>query len=505
MWTFLLERQSSTSLHEQLASQLRERIQSGYLPPGTRLPASRELARTARVGRNTVVAAYEILQSEGLLDSVVGRGTFIAHPAETVTGPTRARRRAPRIDSFDWSPLLARAIPARVDRLTTPAPADVIQLDRLVPDSTLYPINDVQTLTLETFKKVGAEVLDYGPPEGHLGLREAIAQQLTEQGCGVRPEEVLILAGSQVGLDLVARLLLQPGDTVVTGAPTYSNVLQVWRFYGARVLGVPLDDGGLRPDHLHALLAQTRAKLLYVMPTFQNPTGLSMSPERAREILDIAGQFGVPVLEDHFHSELRFAGIPTPPIKSYDETGQVLLLGTLSKILFPGFRIGWLATPGRVHERLLAIRTACELAPALLPQIVAAELFKRGLLERHLIRARAELSQRLEALQETVADAFPEGVEVTRPDGGMTVWVTLPERLDAEHLLASCRRRGVQFAPGSWFFPDGSPRNHLRITFGSEPKDRVVKGVRLIGDEIAKALATGSARQSPRAAASPFL
>ncbi len=504
MWTFLLERQSRVPLHEQIASQLRERIDSGYLPPGTRLPASRELARTARVGRNTVVAAYEILQAEGRLDSAVGRGTFIAEPLES-SGPRRSQLRPRRIDSFDWSPLLAREIPEGGGRLTSPAPAEVIQLDRLVPDPTLYPIADVQALTQEIFRREGAGVLNYGPPEGHQGLREAIAQQLTEQGCGTRPEEVLILSGSQVGLDLVARLLLEPGDTVVTGAPTYSNVLQVWRFYGARVLGVPLDEEGIRPDHLHALLSQTRAKLLYVMPTFQNPTGLSMSPERAREVLDVAAQFGVPVLEDHFHSELRFAGMPTPPLQSYDETGQVLLLGTLSKILFPGFRIGWLATPGRVHERLLAIRTACELAPALFPQIITAEMFKRGLLERHLVRARAELSQRLEALQETVAEEFPDDVLVTKPDGGMTVWVTLPERLDAEELLVACRRRGVQFAPGSWFFPEGRPRNHLRVTFGSEPRDRVVKGVRLIGREIAKALAANVSQRSPRAAASPFL
>ena len=154
----------------------------------------------------------------------------------------------------------------------------------------------------------------------------------------------------------------------------------------------------MRPDHLHALLSQTRAKLLYVMPTFQNPTGLSMSPTRAREILEIAAQFGVPVLEDHFHSELRFAGVPTPPLQSHDETGQVLLLGTLSKILFPGFRIGWLATPKPVHAAAArhSHRAASWRRP-LFPQIVTAEMFKRGLLERHLVRARAELSQRLEA------------------------------------------------------------------------------------------------------------
>jgi 2-aminoadipate transaminase len=189
-----------------------------------------------------------------------------------------------------------------------------------------------------------------------------------------------------------------------------------------------------------------------------------------------------------------------PPLRAFDRRDQVVLLGTLSKMLFPGFRIGWLVSPPQVHRRLLDMRRACELSPALLPQMVVAELLTRGLLDRHLERVNRELERRLDALLTAADQYLPSDTDITRPEGGMSVWVTLPETLDSEALLESARRRGMLFAPGSWFFADGSGHHHLRLTFGFEPSERVARGVRILGEAIERQLARG---HTPRLKARP--
>ncbi len=507
MWTFSLERDAPKPLHDQLAGQLRERIASGFLPAGTRLPPSRTLAQMTGVGRNTILSAYDILLGEGYLEAKVGRGTFVrdlsSEPPEELgilLGPREKPQRP-----LDWEPLIARR-PEPAPLTAAPVQGtDTIRLDALLPDPATFPVEQVQRLFQEVLRDAGAAALNYGPADGYEPLREAVAVRVSEQGGRARPEDVLIVAGSQLGLDLVGKLLLEPGDTVLVGAPTYANVLKVWQLYGARILGVPLDPDGMQTDALEATLRRTRPKLLYVMPTFQNPTGVSMTEERSREIVELAAAHGVPILEDHFDSEVRFAGQPTRPLRAFDVHEQVMYLGTFSKMLFPGFRLGWLVCPPAVHERLLELRRTCELSPSLLPQMVAAEFCRRGYLDKHLARLKADLALRLEALHTAVEEHFPKGVRVTQPQGGLSVWVTLPADGDATELLEIASKRGVAFAPGTWFFADGSGRRNLRLTFGSEPADRVAEGVRRLGQAMKTHLRRRSPTTRPRRAAAPFL
>jgi len=489
-----VDRDSDRPMWFQVAEEIRHRISDGFLPPGTRLPSSRDLAQRCRLGRNTVIAAYEALLDEGWISSGVGRGTFVAVRPEHENGdaPPRTARPSPR-RSVAWDALFARRCDPRLSQATlAEAHATGGELYRFagaVPDPANYPAREIGRIMHSVLKRGGPETLGYGTPEGYLPLREVIARRATEHGTPVQPSDVLIVGGSQQGLDLLARLFLAPGDTVVVERPTYANATELWRLYGARVVSVPMDDSGIRADELEAIVHRVRPKFLYVMPTFQNPTGLTMDPARRRELMSVLTQTHVPAIEDHFDSDLRYTGVPLAPLRALDHAEDVVLVGSFSKILFPGFRLGWIIAPRPVRERLLEIKQTCDLATSLPAQMAVHEFCARGGLDRHLDMVRAQNAERLEAMIEAITRFFPPTVSFTRPEGGMTMWVTLPERADAVTLLQSVRTRGVLFAPGPWFFPEGGGERHLRLSFVGEPPERIRNGIRILGEALAEHVA----------------
>jgi 2-aminoadipate transaminase len=256
---------------------------------------------------------------------------------------------------------------------------------------------------------------------------------------------------------------------------------------------------------LEATLRQVRAKFIYVMPTFQNPTGLTMDADRRIEILRVAREADVGIVEDQFDTDLRYRGAPVPSLRAFDASGQVILLGTFSKILFPGFRLGWIIAPPGVRDRLLEIKRTCDLATSLPSQMAVEEFCRRGELDRHLERVRAEHGSRLDTMLDEIARHFPKDVTPTRPDGGMTVWVSLPEGMNALDLLEASRARGVIFAPGTWFFADGSGACHFRLSFVGEPVERIATGIRILGQVLAAELRRRPRRRRRDEEAAPFL
>lgn len=498
-----LDRALPASLASQVADAIRRRILDGHLPQATRLPASRALARELGVGRNTVLSAYEQLTEEGWLDAAVGRGTFVAAREETPPATGSGRPRVPR-SAFPWGPLVARSVPqGRV--APRPAPDAAIDLSGGVPDASTYPAGAVRRALDGVLARHGGEALGYGPPAGYAPLREHIATRSSRQGSPVRPDEVLVVGGLQQGLDLLARVLLAPGDTVAVESPTYGNALAIWRLYGARPVGVSVDDRGMSPEALAAVVRQHRPKFVYTMPTFQNPTGLTMDEERRREIMRVASEMQLAVVEDHFDTELRYRGRALPPLRAHDPRGQVVLLGTFSKILFPGFRLGWIIAPRELLGRLLDVKRATELATSLPMQMAVAEFCKRGELDRHLDRVRRAHGARLDAMLEAIDACFPPGVRVTRPEGGMFVWVTLPEGAHASTIAEVAAGRGLLVAEGRLFAADGDGERHLRLSFVNEPAERIRRGIEQLGEIIAGHLdERGPVRRGPDESA-PFL
>jgi len=310
----------------------------------------------------------------------------------------------------------------------------------------------------------GARSVQYTVSEGDPGLRERLAELVRGRGVEARAEDVLVTTGSQQALDLIATALLDPGDTVLVERPCYLAALQLFLMSGAKVVSVPCEDDGLMPEALEAAIRAHRPKLLYTVPTFQNPTGVTLSLERRREVARLAEREGVWVVEDDPYGELRYHGEPLPLLKACGAE-RVIYVSSLSKILAPGLRLGWLLCPPLLRPAVIVAKQAKDLHTSTVDQRAAVEYLAAGMLGAHVERLREVYRPRLDAMLEALPEALPAGSRWTRPAGGMFVWVELSPEADALALLPTAVEEGVAFVPGAPFFAEERRRNSLRLSF----------------------------------------
>lgn len=478
-----LDRSRELPLYLQISRQIRDQIRSGELPPGTRLPPERRLAAMLGVNRTTVVNAYRELAAEGLIVGHVGRGTIVAGAAGdgAATGEPRG---------IPWGQLFTEATdvmndPLLRDTMLVSARADVISLATGIPSPELYPIDAIRALLDEALHTAGQELLQHCPTEGYPPLRAALADWMAGNGPPPEPDQVLVVAGSQQGLYLLARALLEPGDLVAVESPTYLGAIQVFRAAGARLLPIPVDADGMRVGLLEDLIARRRPKLIYTLPTFQNPTGATMSLERRHRLLALAAREQVPVVEDDPYGALRYDGRPIPPLRALDSHGSVIYLSTLSKVLFPGFRIGWIAGPRPLIERLALMKQIVDLDTNPLAQWAVWAFLDRGLLAEHVERLRQAYPRRRDAMLAAIERHCAGMLTCERPDGGLYVWGRLADGLRARDLLPEAARRGVAIAPGSSFHPDGEGENTLRLNFTLPREEEIDLAIARLGEAIA--------------------
>ncbi|MDY7041545.1 MAG: PLP-dependent aminotransferase family protein, partial [Chloroflexota bacterium] len=450
-------------------------------PEGSRLPPQRELASALGVNRTTVISAYQELAADGLVDATIGRGTVVRATARPA--PPAQTSPLPWAEVFS---LRTRATcdPLIRDMMALCARQDVISFAAGVPAPDLYPLHDFRAVVDEVLSKDGRTLLQHCPTEGHFPLREWLAERMAERGARVSARNVLVLSGSQQGLDLVTRLLLDPGDVVVTESPSYLGVLQVFRAAGVRLLTVPLDEQGMQVDQLEQILARSRPKLIYTLPTLQNPTGVTLSLERRSQLLALAQRYQVPILEDDPYGELRYEGRPIPTLKAMDHHGHILYLSTFSKTLFPGLRLGWLAAPEQVIERLALIKQLTDLHTNTLGQWALVEFCRRGSLDEHLARLRSAYPRRRDAMCAALERHCPQGMTWNRPEGGFYLWCRLPENLPARELLTEAARRQVAFTVGDAFHVDGSGQNWIRLNFTYHTEEVITEGVKRLGQAM---------------------
>jgi DNA-binding transcriptional MocR family regulator len=320
--------------------------------------------------------------------------------------------------------------------------------------------------------------LQYSTTEGDPALRAAIADRLGVRGLPTDPDDVLVTTGSQQALTLVAAVLLEPGDTVLVEEPSYLAALQCFQMAGARCVPIPCDDDGLDPDALAALVRRERPKLLYTVPTFHNPTGRTLPIERRRALAQAAGRLGLWIVEDDPYGELRYRGEPVAPVAALPGAeDRTIALSTLSKVLGPGLRIGWLRAPAALRHALVVAKQAADLHTSTIDQAAAAHWLGHQDLDAYLAGLRTAYGPRRDALVDGLPDALPEGSRWSRPDGGMFVWVTLPDGWDAEALLERALEREVAFVPGWPFFPVAADRATLRLSFTSHPVAEIAEGL----------------------------
>ncbi|NPV93060.1 MAG: PLP-dependent aminotransferase family protein [Firmicutes bacterium] len=482
-----LDRASSTPLYLQLRNQLREMILSGSLPPGYRLPPERKLAETLEVNRSTVISAYRELESAGLVRSHVGRGTSV-----TYLPSSDAAARPVQPGAISWRQSFSEASmrmrdPLLRDILELANRKDVISFAAGMSSPELMPVEEFNQVTQQVMKEYGRQLYLYGSTEGCYPLRESLSRLTESRGIACSPEEVLILTGSQQGLELAARALLSPGDAVVVEEPSFFCALQIFRAAGARVLGVPVDEGGMRVDMLEPLLARYQPKFIYTLTTFQNPSGTVLELERRKTLLDLAYRYQVPILEDDPYGELYYEGRGPRPLKSMDQSGYVIYLSTISKMLFPGLRVGWMAAPRPVVQQFAMVKQLIDLHTNNLAQMSVDMFLRQGRLWPHLDRLRSEYAKHRDTMLRALERHAPPGVEWNRPEGGFYIWCRLPSSLNSNKLLIRASDRGVSFVPGEPFFSGGMGRNCLRLNFTYPSRESIEQGIAVLMEVIREA------------------
>jgi 2-aminoadipate transaminase len=411
---------------------------------------------------------------------------------------------------INWSDLQA----ARVERMRTSdireilkitEQRDIISLAGGLPAPELFPVDEYRRAFEWVLETNGAAALQYGATEGYRPLRELIAQRLNRAGVRCDADDVLITNGSQQALDLIGKVFLDPGDKVVVENPTYLGALQAFNQYQPQYAVVPMDDDGMQPAALEQLLRRDAAgrsprkiKFIYALPNFQNPTGRSLSLERRRRLVALAEEFGVPIVEDDPYGELVFEGEPLPTLKSLDTGGHVLYLGTFSKILAPGFRLGWIVASPPALELLIHAKQPSDLHTSSASQMATYHVAAQdGYLDRHIERIRLLYRDRRDVLLAAIGAHFPEGVRTTRPRGGLFVWAELPPAIDTRELLVDAIREKVAFVPGQGFHADLSGTNTMRLNFSNVPPEALREGIRRLGHAIRRRLAEHPTGERP--------
>ncbi len=462
-------------VYRQIADHVRAEIESGELRPGTRLPPIRGLATDLGVNRDTVALAYESLSSSGLLESVVGRGTFVRSlTLRAASAPIDIALAGP-VDN-----LLAYVN----SRPRFGTGSDAIPLHSLIPDPAFYPVDAFRRALNRVLSRAGGELLRYGAPQGHPGLREVIAERFDRVGCRLGPDQIVLCHGASQGISLSLRLFAQAGDAVAVELPTYHNLLSTLVALGLRAAPVPLGADGPDLEQLERTLSRPDVKAFYTIPTFHNPMGTTTSLAARRQLLEVAARCGVPIIEDGFEMDLRSSGRDVPPLAALDELGLVVNLSSFSKSLFPGVRVGSITAHGRALEGLLALKHSIDLSDAMPVQAALEEFVRSGAYDRHLTRMRKILRSRTEVILKALEGEMPEGTIWTKPEGGYQVWVELGFDVDTRDLLADAAREGVLFAPGSQFFAGRGPSRGLRLTLAQVNEDEIRRGVAILGEVV---------------------
>jgi GntR family transcriptional regulator/MocR family aminotransferase len=483
---FRPERASDIAVHRQLAAHLAALVETGRLTAGTKLPASRELARALGIARNTVTQAYEQLVEQGRFRAHVGQGTFVA------AGGHDGGRAPPAARGFAWSGLLSRR--ARGLRLHGVRPGDLsvefpFDFRGGQVDATSLPANDLRwALARAASPAVLKRLAAHRDPAGWPPLRREIARWLVARGIACEADDVLVVTGAQQAIDLVARVLVDPGDTVAVEQPGYFGATLALGAAAADLVGIGIDADGLRTDELARLLAVRAVKLVYVTPATQCPTGVTLAEPRRRELLALADRHQTPILEDDYDCELRYAGPSLPALKSGDAAGQVIYAGTFSKILFPSLRVGYLIAPPPLRAKLLFTRAAADMGTGVLEQAALATLLRTRGLERHLRRVRRIYAARLGAMLAALARSMPEGTRWSEPRSGHLVWVTLPRGTDTASLAEAARAGGIAYAPGEQFFADGRGGGCLCLSFTNLTPERIAEGIAGLGAAVRAAM-----------------
>lgn len=464
-----IQRNKGESLSKQIYQSIVDRIRSGLLEEGSKLPSVRSLSKQLEVSLVTAVKAYKQLEQDGFATSIQGKGTF-------VKAKISEKKKVEAMPSYDWQLSLQDYLPRSQFSRYHIAPQKVHLSSSMIDPKLLpnrYFEHEVQQVLSEN-----PELLSiYGNVQGDNQLRSEMSAYLKRSGVTSTPENILVTSGLQQSIDLVARTFIGPGDVVVMEAPTYPGAIDIFRGRGATILTVPVDKDGMRIDILQNVCEKHKPKVIFTIPTFHNPTGFVMSLKRRKQLLDIAGSIHSIIVEDDPCSEIYFEKKPPVTLKSMDQFGNVIYLRGLSKTIAPSCRIGILTASGSIFNRLLAAKANADLGSPLLTQKAILPLINSKRMIDHSKKLRTALKIRRDLALDLLTSLSPEGVSWTIPEGGLNLWISLPSWINSHLLLSEAKKQQITFLPGSACYPAGQENNHLRISYSYINEELLTHGI----------------------------
>ncbi|HNT76038.1 MAG TPA: PLP-dependent aminotransferase family protein [Anaerolineae bacterium] len=366
---------------------------------------------------------------------------------------------------------------------------DVISFGGGMPAPELFPVREIEEACKYLLRQEAKQSLQYSTTEGHRPLREYLAESMCRYGIQHSPDNILITTGSQQALDLIGKVFIDAGSHVLTGRPTYLGAIQAWRAYEAEFVTIPLDDDGMQVDLVEEAIQKTPVRFIYILPNFHNPAGTTVPEDRRQRLVEIARKYDLIIVEDDPYGALRYEGQDMPPIASMAPE-RTIYLGTFSKTMTPGLRVGWVAAPEEITYRLVLAKQGADLHSSTFDQMIANDIAQRGILRAHVRQLRAVYRERRDTMLDALAEFWPEGCSWTRPLGGLFLWARVPECIDTKEFLVKALEKKVAFVPGVDFFPyaDGG-HNAMRLNFSNAQPEQIVEGIHRLGLAIKEELA----------------
>ncbi|SET69393.1 transcriptional regulator, GntR family [Natronincola peptidivorans] len=466
---------SSQHLYIQLYKALKDMILEGTLKKGDRLPPIRKLSDFLEVNNVTVVSAYRILEEEGLVYKRIGSGTYVAadsYEKESIKNYSQELME----DDYNQAPM--------IDQGHIQLEEDMINFASATPSPNLFPVDD--------FKKVLNEVLDrdkglafgYQESQGYYPLRVALKEYISIYDIHTEENNIQIISGAQQGIDIIAKGMLNYGDYVLIESPSYTGAMAVFQSRGAKIIDIPLEDDGLNLESLEKKIITYQPKFLYIMPNFQNPTGISYSLQKKSKIIKIAEKYNLLIVEDDYLSDLNFYADDNKTLKSLDKNDLVIYIKSFSKIFMPGLRLGFLVVPKALSEEVLMAKHATDISTSGLLQRALQLYLQKGIWKQHIRYMEEQYRERFEIMTKCIVEFMPENVEYTLPKGGVNFWLKLPDGLSSKELYEIAVKENIVFAPGNLFFLNNKNTSYFRLSMAAVDNKEIEYGIKKLSSLI---------------------